>query len=301
MSNINLSIINDLYKPIKYTRKKSAIILDCTDRKIVLKKKSENVKKIHDYLTSRGFDNYIKIVDDNRDEFYVYEYKDEYLLPPEQKAVDLSRTVALLHAKTSYMKNVDSKLYLEIYEKIKENIEYLLELYSTMYDDIFYKENYTIFDKLFMDYYSKLSNTLYFCENELDLWYEENKDKTEQRVSLVHNNLSMDNYIKSDDDYLISFDNAKIDTPVLDLVNFFKKEYLNINFSDFYEKYLYTSQLNNDEQKLFFILISIPNDSFTKNDELENFINLCSQIKYLEYCEKLIGPYYPEYNEVKNT
>ena len=84
-------------------------------------------------------------------------------------------------------------------------------------------------------------------------------------------------------------------------VNFFKKEYLNINFSDFYEKDLYTSQLNNDEQKLFFILISIPNDSFTKNDELENFINSCSQIKYLEYCEKLIRPYYPEYNEVKNT
>ena len=224
---------------------------------------------------------------------YIYETKE----PLEQKANDMMKTVAILHAKTSYFKDVDESTFDNIYNDIDNNIEYIKDYYSRLYDEIFMKEYFNPFESIFIDIYSKINNACLFCKNELDIWYNLSSDKKSKRVVLLHNNLKLDHFLKGSDDYLISFDNAKIDTPVLDLVKFYKNEYDNLDFNELFKTYTYHFDLTNDEYKLFFILISIPDLIKVTSDNKNNLIQIINLKNYLDKTEKLIRPYYSENNE----
>jgi len=301
MKKNNYSIINKIYKPYKYTIKNHAMILYCNDRKIVLKEKNDNVKKYHDYMKISNFDNYLPIVDDNRENFYVYEYKDELYTPREEKERDFIKIVSLLHAKTTYRKTIDLNTYDEIYNNLENNINYLKEKYSKMYDDIFPKRYYKPHEYLFMDYYSKISNNLNFLESEINKWFNLVSNKRNQRVSLVHNNLDLSHFIKSDNDYLISFDNAKIDTPIIDLVHLYRKMYNVTDYKILLDEYLYHYSLEEEELKLFFILISIPPDIDLVEDNFTNTKNVYELINYINKVEELIRPYYSNHKEEKKA
>ena len=133
---------------------------------------------------------------------------------------------------------------------------------------------------------------LNFSKNELDDWYNLVKNKNSERISLVHNNLSLDHYLVNDKEYLISWDNAKFDTPILDLYNLYQNNFWNIEFSSIYKKYLLISPLSNEEQKLFFILISlVPEINFDGNE-----FNVCKEMRkkidYVYKTEAFLKEYY---------
>jgi hypothetical protein len=296
----DLTVLNQIYKPNKYIIKGKVKILKCNNQDVVIKPKNSynnNLVEIHKYLKSRDFNNFVPIIDYNRENYFVYPYIIEDKIPYEQKTNELAKTVAIMHAKTSYFKDVNESTFDEIYNNINNNIDYLTEYYSKMYDDIFLKRYYTPFENLFIDSYSKISNVLLFSKSELDIWYELASEKKTQRVSLVHNDLKNDHYLKGDEDYLISFDKSKIDTPVLDLYKFYKNEYDSVNFSEILKTYLYHFELNEDELKLFFILISIPDEfKYTLNNynDVKNFYKI---INYINITEELIRPYYSNYEK----
>ena len=252
------SIINELYKPKKITIKGNVYILTLDDdKKIVIKEKSNNVIKSYNYLKSRDLYFYPPLIDQNRDSFFIYQYIDDDNIIKEQKALDMARLIGLMHAKTSYFKDTSKSKYDSIYDDLNNNLNYLKDYYSNLYDLIIFKEYYNPFENLFMDYYSKIDNAINFSLNEISKWYSLVSNKDKQRVALIHNNLDLSHYIKSDKEYLISFDKSKIDTPILDLVTFYKREYDNINFEEFFQKYLYSFSLTDDELKLFFVFISM--------------------------------------------
>lgn len=295
--NNDLTRINELYRPYKYTIKGNVKILNCPKEDIVIKPKNDKVLETHKYLESRGFNNFVEIKDINRDKYYIYPYIYETKEPLEQKANDMMKTVAILHAKTSYFKDVDESTFDNIYNDIDNNIEYIKDYYSKLYDEIFMKEYFNPFESIFIDTYSKINNACLFCKNELDIWYNLSSDKKSKRVVLLHNNLKLDHFLKGSDDYLISFDNAKIDTPVLDLVKFYKNEYDNLDFNELFKTYTYHFDLTNDEYKLFFILISIPDLIKITTDNKNNLIQIINLKNYLDKTERLIRPYYSENNE----
>ena len=300
-NNHDLLNINFLYKPNKYTIKGNVMILSCNDRKIVLKEKSNNVLDTHKYLAASGFNNYIPIIDDNRNNYYVYPYIDEENIPIEQKSKDMAKVVGLMHAKTSYQKNIDKSAYENIYTNISDNLSYLKSYYSDLFDKIFLKEYYDPFEVVYMDYYSKIINMINFSNQELEEWYLMVSDKENVRVSLIHNNLEINHFVKSDNDYLLSFDNARKDTPVLDLVSFYKKEYNHISFDEWFKTYNYYSELTDEEKKLFFVLITIP-DNFTVEERISNNINnLNNLINYINKTEDLIRPYYSQDKKEEQT
>lgn len=292
--NSNLNYINKIYKPYKYTLKGNVKILSCEKENIVLKPKNEKLIKTHNYMLSRGFNNFVSIKDSNRENYYIYPYIYENNIPYEQKGNDMAKTVALLHAKTAYFKDIDDSTLDKIYLDIDNNIEYTKEYYSKLYDNIFMKEYYNPFEQIFMDMYSKINNACNFCKSELENWYDISRDKKSKRVVLLHNNLKLDHFIKGDEDYLISFDNAKIDTPVIDLVNFYKNEYDNLDFKEIFKTYTYHFDFTADEYKLFFILISLPNIINISNNTKENLHNITELKNYLNKTEELIRPYYSE-------
>lgn len=289
-----LESLKSLYKPYRYTIKGKCTILETTSGNFVVKKKPKNkdLPSIFNYLKSRNFDYFPEVYTDNRDDTYVYEYIETNDVLNPQKSEDLINLVGLLHSKTSFNKEVTEEVYKEIYENIKNNVLYLKDYYLKYYE-LFLKDIYMSPSKYqFVRNYSKIKAALNFTENELDNWYSLVKEKKNERISLIHNNLSLDHYIRSDKDYLISWDNAKFDTPVLDLVKLYQNNFWDIEFSTMYKKYLSVADLAEHEQKLFFILISlVPEIKFSDN-EFECCKNMRKDLDYIFKTESFLAPYY---------
>ena len=293
----DLRIINLIYKPNKYTIKGKVKILHCDDQDIVIKPKCKNLRDTFNYLSLRGFNNYAPLIDDSRKDYDVFLYVPHEDIPKEQNVKNFARVVSLLHAKTSYNKVVDLSVFDAIYYDILNNCEYTEKFYSDLYDNICLYKYHKPHEILFLDYYSKINNAIGFCKKELEVWYNQVSDKKEQRVSFIHNNLKMDHFLKNSNEYLISFDNSRFDTPVIDLVKLYKNEYNNINFSFFLDSYLYHFNYNEDELKLFFILISMPYEIDINENNFHNVSLVYNLCNYINKTEELVRPYYSSNEE----
>lgn len=292
-----LESLKSLYKPYRYTIKGNCTILETTSGNFVVKKKPHNkdIPSIFNYLRSRNFIYFPEVYSDNRDDNYIYEYvEDDGIINP-AKSEDLISIVALLHSKTSYNKEVSEETYKEIYEDIKNNILYLRDYYLKYYE-LFLKSIYMSPKEYeFVRNYSKITAALNFSERELDDWYSVVKEKKNERISLIHNNLSLDHHLRSkNQDYLISWDKAKFDTPVLDLVKLYQNNFWELEFSTIYNKYLSITNLTSSEQKLFFILISlVPEIDFnSKESEFNACKNMRKKLDYIYKTENFLKPYY---------
>ena len=293
----NLSYIKSVYKPFRITKNKSAMIIDSTEGRFVLKKENKDLYTLFNYLNKRGLNNFPKLVKNFRDEENLFEYVSEDETFKEQKLASLSGVLSSLHNKTVYFKSTSLDNYKEIYENISSNLKYISNYYNVMFLSFLNDEYQSPSKYLFSRNYFKIKEAIKFCSDELENWYNLVQDKENVRVSVVHNNLAMDHFIDNNESpVLISWDNYKIDTPVLDFVTLYHNEYLNYDFSSFLTEYLSTFELLEEEKKLLFILISIPLLVTKGNTEFENTKKMHENIIYLYKTEKLIKPYYVNNN-----
>lgn len=294
----SIDVLKQLYKPYKYTIKGKCTVLESTSGNVVVKEKGKvNIRDLYGYLISRNFNCFPKLIEDNRSDVNVYEYIDDVEMPKEQKMDDLIDIVASLHNKTSYNKEVTSDKYKEIYENILANILYKENFYNELIrlaeDSVFPSPS----SQLLLVNSSKIFASLDFSKKELEKWYNQVLEKKNQRVSLIHNNLRLDHFLRNDNDYLISWENAKVDTPILDLVVLYQNECLNVAFSDKFNKYLQSFSLTDEEIILFFILIIIPYEVNLNNTEFNNVIEVRRLIDYVFKTEDLVRSYYSKNKE----
>ena len=297
--NRSLDILKAIYKPYRYTIKGKATILETTSGDFLIKEKNKDLNELYNYLISRGFDNFPKLIDSSRKDINVFEYVESITMPKEQMCDDIIDLIASLHNKTSYFKEVSEDKFKSIYEDIKSNISFLKNYYDTMYEIGFNEEYMSPSTYLFMRNFYKINAALDFCDREIDEWYELIKGETKIRVSVVHNNLSIEHFLKGNKEVLISWDNYLIDTPIIDIVKLYKNEYLNMNFSEVLERYFYKFSLLPYEQKLLFVLITMPPEIKMSNDEFNKCKNISKVIDYVFKTEDLIRPYYAEEEEKK--
>ena len=297
--NNEIKRIIEKYKPLKYTIKGKTVNLFSTAGDYVIKPTKKNIKELFNYLNSRNFTNFPKIVEQN-DDYITYEYVGSLDTPKEQQLLDLVLVVSKLHNKTAYFKEVTEDKYTEIYDNIKSNILFLKDYYSKMYDEAFTEIYSSPSNYYFLLNYSLINNDLTFVENELDEWFNLVKEANKQRVCLVHNNLSLDHFVKGMDSYLLSWDKYSFDTPVIDIVNLYKNEYLTCDFSGILKEYLKNFKLSKDEEKLLFILLSLPNEIHKETSEFNNTCNVALVVDYIKRTEKLIRPYYTEKKKEEN-
>lgn len=290
--NKSYQVLKDVYKPYRYTIQGHVTVLESTSGKFVVKPKEKDLKSIYQYLRSRNFSSFPPLVDDSRDGVHVFSYVEDTLMPKEQKAQDLMDVVASLHQKTTFFKNVSQDTYQEIYENIESNVLYLRQYYDGLFEECFREVYPSPSHYLFLRNFSKILSCLEFTKRELDDWFELVKKNGKQRVSFIHNNLSLDHYLKSDQDYLISWEKSKIDSPVLDLVHFYQKEYFDVEFQTLFQKYQEKFPWNSEEKKLFFILISLPKKMDFSGSEFQNCKNVRDSLDYLFKTESLVRPYY---------
>lgn len=289
----NLELLNKLYKPYRITKLSNCTILESTEGKFVVKPKGEkNINELYNYLISREFNNFPSIVDYSRSDINIFEYLDNIDYPIEQKAQDMIKLVAKLHSKTSYSKEVREDKFKEIYENIKNNLDFYKQKYRSMLDEVEGEVFMSPSHYLFIRNYSKLSNQIKFCEDKLNEWYDSVKDKRETRVSVVHNNLSLDHYIKGSKEALISWDRATTDSPILDIYGLYEREGMNIEFDSILSTYMKNFPLSKEEKDLLLIMLCLPHDIIFEKNEFKSCEKIGKCLDYVYRTEELVRPYY---------
>ena len=286
----NLKNIINKYKAKKVTLKNSAKIIENEDTRLVIKKDNPNILDTYNYLLSRSFDYFPKIIYKDND-YNVYEYVEDVNEPSEQRILDIITLTSILHSKTTFYKEVDIDNYKYLYETINKKLEYLFNYYNdiiTLIEKNIYMSpsNYIIARNI-----NKIFETINYCKYEVDSWYELIKDKRKIRVVNIHNNLSLDHYIKNDKPYLISWNKNKIDMPIYDLLTLYKKYYLDFDFYELFNYYESRYPLTNEERKMLFILMSIPEKLVLDSSEYKNSIKCRKFFDYIYKTEELINEY----------
>lgn len=256
----------------------------------VKKKKKREIDNIYNYLLSRSFDYFPEVLNED-DEYIYYRYINDIDEPREQKMVDLVNLVSLLHNKTTFYKEVDIDNYKYIYENISKEIEDTYSYYNIVMDNIenevyMSPSNYLIARNITIIY-----NALRYSKRNIDRWYKMIENSRKLRVVMTHNNLSLDHYLKNDRPYLISFDRARIDMPLNDLVSLYKKHYLDFEFSDLLKIYLSKYPLSESEMILFLTIISIPNKIPNNDSEYMRVLSIRRIIDYVYKTADLVAEY----------
>lgn len=274
----------------KITIKNNTKIINTDDGNLVIKKDYKNLENTYNYLLSRSFDYFPKIISKKGD-YNIYEYIEDIYEPDEQRILDIITLLTMLHSKTTFYKEIDIDNYKYIYETISDKLEYLYNYYTdiiTLIEKNVYMSpsNYLIARNI-----NKIYQSIGFSKNTLESWYELIKDKRKVRVVNIHNNLSLDHYLKSDKPYFISWNKNKIDMPIYDLLILYKKYYLDFDFFELFNYYESRYPLTEEERELLFVLMAMP----TKLEFEDNEYDLCIKCRkffdYIYKTEKLITEY----------
>lgn len=286
---------NDL-KVDKYTMKGKTMIVNTPLGQFALKK--GNLDNIYKYLLSRNFEYFPKVIDSNEDST-IYEFVDDVKYDNEQRAFDLIHTIALLHSKTTYYKDVDIDEYKKIFEETMEKINYIYNYYMDVINIIESKIYMSPSEYLIARNISKIFSCIYFCKNELEQWYEIVKNEKRKRVVTLHNNLKLDNVIRNKSVYLIGWEYSKIDSPIYDFINFYNKYALYFDFRSLLNEYERIFPFKEEEKKLLSVLISIPSKIPNTEKEYNKVKNVRQLLDKIYKTEMLLTP--KEKEETKST
>lgn len=190
----------------KITLKNTASIIKGTNKNYVIKKHTNSLSNIYNYLSSRAFDYYPKLLI-TKNNYDIFEYIDNLNIKgtEAEQAQDIIHLTALLHAKTTFYKELDIDDYKKLYEDILDNLNYLnnyyLDLITNIDKEIYMSpSNYLLARNINM-IFSSLDHSNYL----LNKWYNLIKNKQKVRLVTIHNNLSLDHYLRNSKSYLLSW------------------------------------------------------------------------------------------------
>lgn len=270
-----------------YEKMGKSIKINTDNGKYIIKKNNNN-EEIFNYLITRNFNYYPDIID--RDEDYIItKYIKDIDIPLEQKMNDLIKLVGLLHLKTTYYKELDESEYKKIYEDLSNNIEYLKEYYNDLITIIDSRLYLSPPEYLLARNISIIFHALSYCEDNIKKWYDLVSKMDKIRVAIIHNNLDLSHFIKNNNDYLISWDKAKIDLPIFDLYKLYNNQILNFDFEEILKKYESIYPLKEEELDLFYILISMPKKIDFNKDNFEICKNISRELDRIYKTEKLVN------------
>ena len=273
----------------KITIRNNARILD--DKIVIKNKKRDDIDDIYGYLKSRSFDYFPYPIEMN-DKYEVYPYLKDMYEPYEQKAMDLMHLLSLLHSKTTFYMEVDIDKNKKIYEDIVNDIDYLNNYYNELISLIEKEVYMSPSSYLIARNINIIFGSIYYARDSLDKWYEKVRNNKNERVVNIHNNISLEHYIKNEKPYLISWNNSKIDSPIYDLLSFYKNHYLDFDFDDLFHFYESSYPLKEEERFLLFTYMAMPSEIKSVNDELEMCIKINKMIEYLYKTSNLIMNYH---------
>ena len=286
MKEINSLLKKKDIRALGYEKKGKAIIADTNIGKIVIKE-NNNKDYIYNYLNTRSFNYYPEIIES--DKYLISKYVEDVDIPREQKALDLIDLVSLMHSKTTHYKEVSEDEYKKIYEDLSNNYEYLYEYYVdliTLIDDKVFPTPSEYILSLNISYIFKC---IEIGREYINEWQRKIDGLNKKRVVVVHNNLDLSHYITNN--YLISWDKAKIDMPVFDLYNLYNNHNKDLSFFEILKRYESDYPLKDYERELLFILITMPKKIEFNDTEYNMCIKISEEIKRIEKTHLFIDEY----------
>lgn len=271
----------------KITIKNSVKIIDDS---YCIKKKKKDLDKVYNYLLSRSFDYFPKILDEDNENIY-YKYINDIDEPKEQKIIDLVNLVSLLHSKTTFYKEIDLDNYKYIYESINKLIDDTYKYYEDIINNI---ESYVYMspaDYLIARNISMIFGALNYSKRSINSWYKKIENKRRVRVVTVHNDLKLEHYLKEDKPYLISWDKSIRDMPIYDLISLYNNHYLDFDFDELLRLYLSKYPLLEEEMILFLTIISIPYKIENKREQYKMVLSIRRLIDYIYKSSELVEKY----------
>ena len=272
-----------------YRKQGKVTIIETNDGKYIYKEGKLN-PQILNYLKSRSFDYLPFFLNKENDPYQLTNYIDNMDIPNEQKILDLIRLVALLHSKTTHYKEIDLDYYEKIYEDLDNNLNYLYLYYTDIITLIETKVYMSPSEQLLARNITKIYDHISDTKQKLDYWHTNIKEKRKERRVVLHNNLKLDHFIESKSPYLISWDKAKIGSPVFDLYKLYQTHCLDFDFETLLREYESHYPLKKDEKELLFILINTPELIDFKQTEYQNCMQISKMIDKLYKTENLISP-----------
>ncbi len=290
MNNYVRKIASEYNIPInKITIKNNTRIID--DKIVLKKKKNNDLNNVYKYLKSRSFDYFPEpITIDNL--YEVYPFLEDTYEPSEQKATDIMHLLGLLHSKTTFYREIDIDKNKEIYESISDELEYLNNFYNDLITMIEKEVYMSPSGYLIARNINIIFGSIYYAKHNLEEWYKKIDNNKNERVVNIHNNISLDHYIKNEKPYLISWNKSRIDSPIYDLLSFYKNHYLDFDFDDLFHFYESGYPLKEDERLLLFTYMAIPYKIEIISDEYEMCIKINKMIEYLYKTSNLIMNYH---------
>lgn len=280
MKKINEILRSKNLKPKKYDKQGNAYIIELDDYKLVLKKNKTDMYK---YLNDRNFDYYpnTEIIDG----YEISEYIEDDNLMDDSKINKLLDLTALLHNKTTFYKSIEGYEYNDLFESISNKIIKRKEYFNNLMD-VIESENYMSPSHYFLARnITNIFNALDYCEYELKNWYEQVKDLKKIRKVIIHNNLDLSHYMNNK---LISWGKSKFDLPIFDLEQLYRRTYNDFVWDELLSSYLSQNMLQEEEIKLLYIIISIPDEINFSNSEYQNTIIVSNLISYISKTSQLI-------------
>lgn len=277
MKEINELLRKHDIKPHNYRKCGKCLIVN---DEYVIKK---NITDIYDYLKYRNYEYYPDLIIDNG--YEISKYIKETNIPNEQKMIDLVSTISLLHKRTTYYKKISEFNLDEVLEDIKNKINDV----KYFYDMLIFKAESSIYmspsEYLLARNISYIYSMLNISNTNVNKWYEIMKTKDKLRVSIIHNNLSLDHFINNK---LISWEKSKISLPIFDLYKLYQNTYNEYDFEELLNIYMSEYPLKEEEIFLFKTLICIPLKIDISNNEIDNVIELNNKLNYLKLTNELI-------------
>ena len=269
-------------------KKKNKIeILNTRQHKYVLK--SGNNYNVYDYLKIKNFNNFIYPITNNNDRYEITEYVDNVKIPDEQRIEDLIYLTSILHVKTTFYKSVDTDYIKEIYEDQVKKLEYIYNYYFTMQDiierEVYMSPSHYLLIRNISNFYKCIRKSKEY----IDKWYDIVKETKKIRYSMTHGNLDKSHLIENQNIYLVSWNKARINIPVYDLVNLYKNNQDRIDIINLLEIYQSKYELKEEEKCLLFSLILLPEKIENKDKEILNVKETRKVVEYVNKIKDAIG------------
>ena len=251
-------------------------------------KKGNDIKQKYDYLISRDFSFFPKLLS-STGSYNVFEYVEDLTNPLEQKALDMVVVLSNLHKKTTYYKDMDIDEYKKMFEDITNEIDYKMNYYNNLINNIELHMFQSPSEYLIARNISKILGALKYSKDNINKWYDLVKNSGKKRIVTLYNNMDLNHIIRNKNLYLISWDKSKNGMPIYDLYNFYNKYYNILDFNELLNQYEKEYKLLEDEKILLYSIISIPDVIEFSDNEVLNCKKVKRIIDYLYKSEVLIS------------
>ena len=302
MNDIKLLLNKYNYNIKKISIIGNVIVIDTDSGKYVIKKvNNKDIKEIFKYLKSKSFNNYVDFINDIDDNYLIFPFIDNIINNIDSKAKDLIYLMAVLHSKTYFYKSFPIDEIKKTYEsKIDDlnNLEKYYEKLKSNAESQFFisPSNYYLLRNISWIFHS-INSSKFF----LNKWYDTIKDKKNIRICMTHGNLELDHLIDSDNKLLISWDKARNDSVVKDIIILYRKYYDKLSFYELLNLYNSNFKLNSDELYFLFSLMFYPDKILLNSNEILNMKEVYNLINYLQTGSSIISKYHPSDSNSKEN